>query len=268
MPSGEMSPPHGSPDPGAPRGRDDSEERDDGAARPLVEPRSLRTFSERPAGRKGPRDVMQVDRVQRLRVLAFSLVGGLIGFLVGIFLVMTGADFGLGVLLPPLAGLACAAVTWALVSAIVGGAGRVGGTLYAPSGSGLGPPRREYSLAESFAARGRWEDAVSAFQLAVAEHPDDPTPYLRVARICRDHLEDPERAERWFVKAREEADTTPGQERLVSRELVELYRKGDRPRRAAPELARLAELHPDTPEGEWAREELAEIKREIAEEHD
>ncbi len=61
------------------------------------------------------------------------------------------------------------------------------------------------------------------------------------------------------------APVLPEQERQVGRELVELYRhRLGEPMRVAPELARLAEGFPDTPEGRSAREELAELKRALA----
>ena len=59
---------------------------------------------------------------------------------------------------------------------------------------------------------------------------------------------------------------TGAQARMVTRELIELYNRSGHPTKAAPELARLAEIHSDTPEGEWARAELIEVKKIIAEE--
>jgi len=47
----------------------------------------------------------------------------------------------------------------------------------------------------------------------------------------------------------------------VAQELIELYRhKLDEPRRAMPELARIAQLVPGTPQAEAATRELAELR--------
>jgi tetratricopeptide (TPR) repeat protein len=115
--------------------------------------------------------------------------------------------------------------------------------------------------------RGEYEAAVRAYQTAILENPSDGEPYLRLARLYRDDLGDREEALRWFRRAIEEASLSRGRELLTRREMAELlmHRLGE-PRRAAPELARLAEAFPDTPEGEWARKELARIKKEMARE--
>jgi tetratricopeptide (TPR) repeat protein len=145
-------------------------------------------------------------------------------------------------------------------------AGRGAGRVYMPSGSST-PRRREYSRAEALLVRGEYEGAIIAFETAILEDPTDPEPYLRIARLYRDRLEAPEEALQWFRRGLEEAEVSDGQEVLVRREMAELMinRLGE-PRRAAPELARLAETFPDTGAGRWAREELAKIKEEMARE--
>lgn len=230
--------------------------------RPILDHGSRRTFeelSEEVRKRGGERDLR--DTTNRVRMAVYSLVGGFFGFMVGFFLVASaGAPFWVPLLLIPVGVVG----SYALMAAIVSGAGSVAGTIYMPSGGGA-PKKREYSLAESLAVQGRHEDAISTFEMAVAEHPHDPTPYLRIARIHRDELDRLEDAARWFRRARRDARLTEGQEKLVYRELVELYRKAGTPTRAAPELARMAERFAGSPEGEWARGELAEVKRLIAE---
>ena len=75
-----------------------------------------------------------------------------------------------------------------------------------------------------------------------------------------------EEAARWFKRARSEAQISDGQALLASREMIELYTvQLGQPAKAAPELARLAEKYEGTPEGNWARDELAEVKRGMAE---
>lgn len=186
-------------------------------------------------------------------------IGGLAGFFLG----RQGAGSpGLLALLGAVAGVG---LLYVVIAGIVGASGRVASTVYMPGGRGSAAPRREYSLAESLAARGRFEDAVSVFEEAVADHPDDPTPYLRIARISRDELDRPEDAVRWFRRARSEARLGEAELSLVSRELIELHRKRGEPAKAAPELARLAKMRAGTPEAAWAERELAEVKWEMRE---
>ena len=114
---------------------------------------------------------------------------------------------------------------------------------------------------------GRYRAAVEAFEVAVAEDPSDPTPYLRIARIHRDHLDELEAAASWFRRALRDADMPRGQAGLARRELVELFiHRLKEPARAAPELARMRDEWAGTPEGAWAAEELARIKEAMKEE--
>lgn len=138
--------------------------------------------------------------------------------------------------------------------------GRAAATLYSPSG-GSTPRRREYSHAESLAARALYQEAIDAFEMAIGEDPTDPTPYLRVARIYRDRLARYDDAARWFVRARAQSHLPYGLDFACVRELVELYEvKMRQPGRAAPVLARLAEERAGTPEAAWATQELRRIK--------
>jgi tetratricopeptide (TPR) repeat protein len=143
--------------------------------------------------------------------------------------------------------------------------GRAANTLYNPSGAGT-PRRREYSQAESLAARGLYQEAITAFEVASAADPTDPTPSLRLARIHRDRLGKHQDAATWFKRALERAEPGSGLALLVVKELVELYavRLGT-PARAAPLLARLAEGRPETPEGAWAADELKRLKTRMSE---
>ena len=200
----------------------------------------------------GRRDVDQFERTLRLKMVLWSIPGAVLGGAAG--LVATGSLFG---------GMAGAVLAYLIIFGVVTGAGRAAGTLHNPSGRST-PHEREYSAAESLVVRGRYPEAVAAFEAHVAEFPDDPVPYLRLARIHRDHLDDQEAAVGWFKRALRDARAGPGQELLARRELIELYlnRSGE-PQRAAPDLARLAEERPDTPEGQWAARELADLKERI-----
>ncbi len=145
--------------------------------------------------------------------------------------------------------------------------GRAARTLYSPSGRST-PPKRGYSMAESLVMRGLYDDGIAAYRTAIAEDPTDSTPYIRIARIYRDRMSDPEQAAAWFSRALREPEIGRGTATLVRRELVELYEKMGRPERAAPLLARTAEELAGEPEGDWAAEALARIKKSMAGEAD
>lgn len=197
-------------------------------------------------------------------ILFRALVGGgpglLLGAILGVFLVTQGKPLWVAVATTVVVP-AFVVISTLLITARSGDAARV---LYAPSGRST-PHRKEYSGAESLVARGRYEDAITAFELAIAEDPRDPTPYLRVARIYRDQLGRLEDCARWFRRALREADLQAAPAALaVRRELVELFvHRMKTPGRAAPELARMAEDWAGTPEGEWAARELADVKRSL-----
>ena len=201
------------------------------------------------------KNVDQVERIYMFRILTFSVpAGGLLGLLAGSRM---GHPF-LGLL----AGGALAAL---IPKAIIEATGKMSGQLYNPSGSST-PHKREYSMAASLAIRGEYAKAAAAYELAISEYPDDPEPYLCLARLLRDDMGRYEEAARWFKRARYEAQISDGQALLASREMIELYTvQLGQPAKAAPELARLAEKYEGTPEGNWARDELAEVKRGMAE---
>jgi tetratricopeptide (TPR) repeat protein len=211
-----------------------------------------RTFKE--VGAKGRlRDVDAVSRAHRFKILGWSLFAGLpmgaaAGFAAGHIL--------LGMLLGPV-------MIWTVAWVVAGVAGRGATFLYMPSGSST-PRKKEYSRAEALAIRGEYEGAVAAYQEAILESPAEGEPYVRIARLYRDRLGDLEEALRWFKKATRDAVLSQGEEILSRKEMAELLiHRLQEPRRAAPELARLAEAYPNTPDGKWAALELARIKEEM-----
>lgn len=218
-------------------------------------PRPRRTFSP-PAQRRGLRDVEGAQRAVVTRAILAGVLGAVLGGLLAFFLRQGGSPWWV----VPL----CVVGGWLAVTGgtllLVESAGRAASTLHAPP-SGAGPRRKEHSQAESLVARGLYEEAVTAFELAVAEDPTDPTPYLRVARIKRDHLGALDDAARWFRRALRESKAPPGVALLARKELVELYthRMGT-PERALPDLARMSEELAGTEEGAWAAAEMAAIK--------
>ena len=227
----------------------------------MEERKSLRKFSEVPPEAGLGRSADASDHAMLLWSVIAGAFGLVMGGLLGVLIVARGGPAWIGALSP----LAGAAFTVGVARAVVGSGTRVAGTIYNPGGSAA-PHKREYSAAESLAAQGRYEDAITAFELAVAEDPADPGPYLRVARIYRDHLGRFDDAARWFRRASREARGCPV---LAQRELVELYvHRMREPGKAAPLLARLADELAGTPEGEWAAGELRAVKEFIRRERD
>jgi len=204
----------------------------------------------------GVRDVDSAQRVRRLRAFSWSLVGALLGMLLGGFAVAQGAS----VWVIPLTLFMGWASSFFGPLLIADMAGRVGQNLYAPSGRST-PRAREYSLAESFIMRGLYEEAGVAFQEAIDEDPTDWQPYVRMARLKRDRTADPEGAAVWFRRALSEPVMPSGPRLLAIKEYVEICERLGSPQRALPILARVADVYPESVEGRWAAEELGKIKQ-------
>lgn len=224
------------------------------------EERTRRRFTEPPA----PRGARNVDTMER-GVLTIALLGAIPGFAIGAMLGYFLRANGHPLWLAVLSALACAAFVPAVALYVTGRAGALASRLHAPPGRST-PPRREYSYAESLVARGAYEEGVTAYELAVAEDPGDPTPYLCIARAYRDHLERPEDAARWFRRALAESEASGGVAALARRELVELYMgRLEQPARAAPLIARMVEETSGTEEAAWAVRALARVRAELRE---
>lgn len=220
-----------------------------------------RAFSKLSKSKVRDRDLQDVG-VKTMALVA-AMLGAIMGAALGFFMM---EQYGLGLWAIP----ACMAGMGLMVSTslllVVGSASGTAKGLYNPSGSST-PHKKEYSYPESLAMRGLYEDAISAFELViVGEKSTDPTPFLRIARIYRDDVERYEDAARWFNRALSESDMHRGLQALVRKELVELYRvKLKMPQKAAPTLARLAEDMEGTPDGEWAAQQLRDVKQSMRE---
>jgi tetratricopeptide (TPR) repeat protein len=216
-----------------------------------------RSYSEAPENSK-LRDVDAAARAQRLHGLGWSLYGGVpLGVVVGM---VVGHPF-LGLILGP-------ALIFGVVSLIARSAGKGAGVLYMPSGSST-PRKREYSRAKALEVRGEFMEAIKAYEMEIQSDPAVGEPYLLVARLYRDELKELDLAAYWFRKAQREAVLSGGEAIRSQRELAEIFlHLRHEPRRAAPILAQLSEMYPQTPDGEWAARELAEIKEAMAREED
>lgn len=212
-----------------------------------------RTYPE-PPGTSKSRDVDAASRARALQAAGWALAGGLplggaLGYVLGFAVI--------GALLGPF-------LVFGIVLGITRAAGGGAGVIYMPSGSTT-PRKKEYSRAMALEVRGDIRKAIQVYQEEILDDPMEPEPYLRIARLFRDNLRDPKEAVSWFRRAQREARMSSGQTIRTHREVAELFLHTLRePRRAAPDLARLAELFPNTQDGRWASGELAEIKAEMA----
>ena len=214
-----------------------------------------RDYPEKPKGSK-LRDVDSAGRTRKLQALGWALYGGIpMGAAVGF---LSGHLF-LGTILGPV-------LIYGFVMTMAHSAGKGASALYMPSGNST-PKMKEYSRAKALEVRGEHEEAIRAYEVEILDAPEVGEPYLRIARLLRDELKELDLAVHWFRRAQREAALSGGEAIRTHRELAEIFLHTRRdPRRAAPELARLAEAFPDTPDGQWAARELAEIKEEMAKE--
>jgi hypothetical protein len=221
-------------------------------------PTPKRQYETRDPDKSRPADVDAADRAYRLKTLAWSLPGGFVGWYVGDKLF--GAPFGL-------VGFAVGyGFVFGVTTLLVRSGAAAMGQIYNPSGKST-PVVREYSHGQSLAARGLYLEAIDAYEADCAEFPDDPEPCFRVARLYLKELKRYEDAIAWFKRARGAGAIDAGRELLATQEIVDIYvHKLKEPRRAMPELARLADRFPGTPAAGWAAEQLRLARERIAEE--
>ena len=231
-----------------------TDHRNDQGPEPSV-PHPKRAYQEKQ--RHQVKDVDSTARMRTLNMLAYSFPGGVAGALGSWF-----GGFG------PLPGFIVGYLVVFLVTKTISeSSGKAAGTIYHPSGRST-PVKHEYSYAESLAARGRYEEATVAYEAAVSEFPEDPEPYLRIARLYRDKLDSFEQAVFWFKRARNDSAISKGQELLATQEIVEIYRdKLNSPKRAIPELARILDRFPEHQSADWARGELERLKEQVRDEY-
>ena len=147
-----------------------------------------------------------------------------------------------------------------VVRLVTGGAAWLVGEGALGTSGGSTPYERGFSKAEALTMHGEYLNAITSYQVAVAEAPENPEPYLRIARLYRKELGKQDDAAFWFRRVRRDARMSAGQDLAVSRELIELYVASDDPRRAIPELARVIERFAETPERAWAEGLLSKLK--------
>jgi tetratricopeptide (TPR) repeat protein len=209
------------------------------------------------------KDTNSAEIALRIRAAALSMV--VLGLCIGGGVVIhayTGASMWLAVI----AGCTAATIVYASALYFSERGGRIGASLFSPDSHST-PPVRQYSLADSLVARGKFDEACEAYELLAQDYPDDPEPRIRLARLLRDQLQQPEAAADWFRKVIAVKNLDAATDIAVHKEISELYmHRLHAPRRALPYLAKLSSNHPDHPFGKWARDELVEIKQAMQDE--
>jgi tetratricopeptide (TPR) repeat protein len=154
-------------------------------------------------------------------------------------------------------------IPFVLATSFTGLMGNAAGRFYMPSGATT-PGDRQYSLAQSYAVRGRFDLAAKEYERNAHEYPEDPEPCMRLARLYRDELMRYEEAIIWFKRAGEIPGVPASTDMMAMREMIEVYtHKLHQPVAALPHLAKLAARHPGTPTGNWARRHLSELKADL-----
>lgn len=213
------------------------------------------------------KDVDAAERAFRFQTLAWALAVGLL---------MGGAG-GAGIAHlqdgNPLLGAVVGFLTvgtgiYVVAMWAVGRSQTMAQTIYNPSG-GSTPYRPQYSYAASLVVRGRYAEAAAAYELHAIENPAEPEPYLHLARLYRDKLNQFEDALAWFRRVRTDATLGPGQELYVIQEIIDLYtQKLKTPRKAIPELTLVCQRFAGTPAARAAEQQLAEMREMLARERD
>jgi len=116
-------------------------------------------------------------------------------------------------------------------------------------------PGTGFSRQEALVAQGRHEEAVTAYRQQLIEHPGDVAAMVALARLYSGILSDPHSAEELYGRAR---DMLPGKEweRVISNDLIDLYRRGGMEGKLRAELARFADWHHGTQAGSAARAQV------------
>lgn len=191
--------------------------------------------------------------------------GGVIGGLSFLLFDVLGAPAVPAVTLAIVLGTAYA---WAMEYVVCGRAARDLVEGFTPLRSGGPAHRDEHSYAATLAVRGETDAALETYREARERDPADLVPWIRAAKL---HLEragdgDREEALRLLRGAFRHARTDAREDLYLVGRIVEVERELGDARRAAPDLARMAERHDGTEEGAWAAERLAEVKRAMREE--
>lgn len=120
-------------------------------------------------------------------------------------------------------------------------------------------PPRTYPRQDVLIVRGEYVEAAAYFRDHLRIDPDDCDARLRLADLLERYLADPAGAEREYLDVRRRSPDAR-REFAATNGLIDLYRRIGRRDRLMVELARLADRHPGTPQGDAAARALRELK--------
>lgn len=210
------------------------------------------------------RDIDAADRAVRLQAAAWSGAGGIMGGAAGGFAAFQSGAGGAVIVVATVGGaVAGTCAVYFGATRIAFAASNIVGNIYHPDGTST-PPVREYSRARALTKHGDYERAAAAWELNVAEYPDDTVPYMELGRLHRNQFNDYEQSVAWYRKAIVQSNISGGHLVLVTQEIVEIYRhKLNQPQKAIPYLADFVRKFPDDPHAEGAKKQLEELRAEL-----
>lgn len=151
--------------------------------------------------------------------------------------------------------------TWGLILLVEHATARAShGLVIALHAGHVASPQPGFSRQEALVAQGRLEEAAVAYRLHLADHPHDVAAHVALGRLLAGPLADPDGAAAAYRAARQ---STPAGEwdRIISNDLIDLYRRSGQEGKLRVELARFGEVHRGTTAGEAALAQLRELKR-------
>ncbi len=205
------------------------------------------------------KDVDSADRALLLRAMAVTVpaavsMSGAVAFYLRETRHVGGVTLAGVVALGALVGIGAGYLSW-------WSAERTGrGLAHVLLSAGNLPPAASFSYQESLVARGRYQEAVDAFEAHLALNPEDQDARLAMAGILAGPLKQTEAAVQLYQTVR--IGPSPGYDLRASQALIDLHRAtGDRGRLMA-ELARFADRFRGTRAGRAAKHALAALKEE------
>jgi len=151
--------------------------------------------------------------------------------------------------------------TWGLIRLVEHATARAShGLVIALYAGHAASPQPGFSRQEALVAQGRLEEAAAAYRLHLADHPHDVAAHVALGRLLAGPLADPAGAAAAYRAARQ-SNATGDWDRIISNDLIDLYRRSGQEGKLRVELARFGELYRGTTAGEAALEQLRLLKR-------
>ncbi|HEX2719277.1 MAG TPA: hypothetical protein VHM67_16540 [Gemmatimonadaceae bacterium] len=198
------------------------------------------------------------DRLEKVRVARWALVGAVAGVAVGIAINAVTHRTGwraaatLFTSIPATALLLLGGVFW-----FPDAAGRGVMRILAPN-AGVAPRQSSYSHLQAKIAAGDIMGAVAAYEAAMVEEPTSIVLRMQAVELFAGPAKNPVRAAELLIAMRRLAGLAPQQDLYTSQRLIDLYDGPlGQPHRSLSELRRIVERHPGAREAAFARDALA-----------